>query len=150
MLLFIRPWEAYFLSPESAAKSFSSWLCAQLSPPERPQVQGVSGSDGGLWMITPIARARLLKGLALPKRRKKSYLIKNDTGCLLKLGFLSIVPRPSYLVYTTRSRLLTSTSCFLSGSILVFSTSTWKSQQDVLLYFSAQHSLKGVSLLYLS
>lgn len=74
MLLFIQPWEAYFLSPESAAKSFSSRLCAQLSPPERPQVQGVSGSDGGLWMITPIARARLLKGLALPKRRKKNSI----------------------------------------------------------------------------
>ena len=78
MLLFIRPWEAYFLRPESVAKSFSSQLCAQLSPSEGPQVQGVRGSDGGLQMIAPIARARLLKGLALSKRKKKSYLIKND------------------------------------------------------------------------
>lgn len=65
MLLFIQPWEAYFLRAESVAKSFSSRLCAQLSPSEGPQVQGVSGSDGGLQMITPIDRARLLKGLAL-------------------------------------------------------------------------------------
>ena len=72
------------------------------------------------------------------------------SGCLLKLGFLSIVLQPSYLMHTTRSHLLISTPCFLSSSILVFSTSTWKPQQDVLLYSSAQHTLKGVSLLYLS
>lgn len=67
MLLSFRPWEACFLRPESVAESFPSRLCAQRSPSEGPQVQGVSGSDGGL---TPIARGSLLKGLALSKRKK--------------------------------------------------------------------------------
>ena len=56
------------------------------------------------------------------------------SGCLLKLGFLSVVLRPSCLMHTTCSHLI-STLCFLSGSIFVFSTSTWKSQ----LFFRLSH-----------